>query len=436
VPNPTHAASGRLVFTDIAGRAFIRLPLVAAASALALLLIISLLLAWRDKALGTPLALAAGMTVGGVAASVLGGFILSLLRPGDFWRAYPLIAYLAIYAVLLLVMTAIYARFGRRIDLERLRAASWLLILLLGAMASFALPGATIFFLVAPAVALLGIGASRRSPRLADALAIGAVLIQFLMFAQLLAEIEMLLIDGPLWAVAPLAALACLPALIEVRADALRPSIVVLAFGSVSLSATALAMPRASQERPLGFSIDYFRDVAGKTADWAIATKQAPLPKYFPGSWSAGELPYNGRKRWIMRAPLLQTPVASARVVASKPIGVGRRLRILLSPGGGNTISMRFPKDAKVLALGLPNAAISLPSRGEPEKPLLRCTGRSCDGLQIEVLFGDRKPVEAELFSTRFGLPPQGRPLIAARPNNAIPQYAPDQTITRSIVRL
>ena len=80
------------------------------------------------------------------------------------------------------------------------------------------LPGAIIFFLFAPAIALVGIAVSERVPRLGPALALAAILLQFLMFAELLAAVEMLLIDGPLWAVAPLAALAALPALIEVDA--------------------------------------------------------------------------------------------------------------------------------------------------------------------------------------------------------------------------
>jgi hypothetical protein len=123
-------------------------------------------------------------------------------------------------------------------------------------------------------------------------------------------------------------------------------------------------------------------------------------------------------------------------VVGTQQVGEKRRLRISLSPGGGNTIAIRFPGDANVLALGHPGAAVPIPAKGEPYKPLLRCTGRSCEGLQIEVLLGSDKPVQAELFSTSFGLPAEARPLIAARPRNAIPQYAPDQTITRSTVRL
>ena len=114
---------------------------------------------------------------------------------------------------------------ARGLEVSRLRPASWLLILALGSAASLALPGATIFFLVAPALALIGIALAERTPRLAVILGILAILIQFLMFAELLALVEMLLIDGPLWAVAPLAALAALPALIEIEARALRPAI-------------------------------------------------------------------------------------------------------------------------------------------------------------------------------------------------------------------
>jgi hypothetical protein len=64
MPDPARAGSGRMVFTSIAGRAFIRLPLMVAGAGLALLLLIAALLAWRRKAVGKPLLLAAGMFVG------------------------------------------------------------------------------------------------------------------------------------------------------------------------------------------------------------------------------------------------------------------------------------------------------------------------------------------------------------------------------------
>jgi len=434
-PNPADVGTGRIVFTDIANRFLISMPLTAAIVAFLLLLAGALILAWRSRALGRPLLVAAGTTVAGVAGAWIVSLVLTSLRAADFWRAYPLVAYLAVYAVLLIAMSAAYARMGRSVDRERMRVAAWLLVLILGGAMSLALPGAIIFFLFAPAIAIVGIAVSERVPRLGSALALAAILLQFLMFAELLAAVEMLLIDGPLWAVAPLAALAALPALIEVDANAMRPATALAAVASVGFAIAALVVPRASAERPLGFSIDYFRDAGTNKADWAIATKQAPLPTGFPGKWRKGQLPYNGRTRWIADAPLLQTPVARARVVASSPTGAGRRLRLALSPGGANSVAIRFPADAKVLALGLVGAALPIPAKGEPDKALLRCTGRSCEGLQIELLVGDRRPITAELFSTRFGLPAQGGQFQAARPANAQPQYTPDSTITRTTIR-
>jgi hypothetical protein len=435
MPDPARAGSGRVVFADISGRILLHLPLAVAGLLLGLLVAAALVLAWKRKALGRPLVVAVTMVAGGTAAATLAAIAASLLRPGDFWRAYPLVAYLALYALLMLVMGALLARFGK-VGRERLRAASWLLVLLLGAALSLALPGATIFFLIAPALAIAAIALDERAPRAALLLAGAAAILQFLMFAELLALVEMLLIDGPLWAVAPLAALAILPVLAELEPARLRPALALCAVAFLGLFGASLANPRSSAERPLGFSIDYFREANFGTADWAIATKQAPLPESFPGKWRKDTLPYNGRTRWVSGAPLIPTPVATARLVASAPAGSGRRIRIALSPGGGDSVSIRFPEGAKVLALGLPDEAVPIPANGEPKKAALRCTGRSCDGLVIEALLGESRPVTVELYSTRFGLPPQAAPLVAARPHNAIPQYAPDSTITRSHVKL
>src|SRR5205814_5161326 len=104
---------------------------------------------------GKPLLLAAGMVVGGSAVAAVASFAATLIRAGDYWRAHPLVAYLAVYAALLAAMAAIWSRWGRGFSRDRTRAAAWLLILIVGAVASVALPGATIFFLIAPAVALV-----------------------------------------------------------------------------------------------------------------------------------------------------------------------------------------------------------------------------------------------------------------------------------------
>src|SRR6185295_17576246 len=57
--SPARAGTGRTVFTDVGGYALLRLPLFAAAAALALLLIAGFALARRRTALGKPLLLCA-----------------------------------------------------------------------------------------------------------------------------------------------------------------------------------------------------------------------------------------------------------------------------------------------------------------------------------------------------------------------------------------
>lgn len=436
IPDPASSASGRVVFTDIAGRIFIHLPLTVAAVLLGTLLVAALVLASRRNALGKPLLVGLVIVLAGTIACTLAAVLANLARAGDFWRAYPQVAYLALYTLLLLAMSATWSWLGRNLDRPQMRSAVWLLILILGVIASLALPGATVFFLLAPALALVGITVNGRSPTMATAIVLAAAVLQFVMFAEMLALIEMLLIDGPLWAVAPLAALAALPVLIELEPARLRPVLGVTSLAFFGLSAAALAMPRASAERPLGMSIDYYRDATFGTANWAIATKQAPLPPRFPGKWTKGTLPYNGRIRWISPAPTLGSPVATARLLSSEAVGKGRRIRIALSPGGGDAVSIRFPESARVIALGLPGQPVTVPADGQPAKSALRCTGRSCEGLIIEALLANARPVTAELYSTRFGLPGQAAPLLAARPRNAISQYAPDSTITRSHVKL
>jgi Peptidase family M28 len=435
-PRPAGAGAGRAVFTDIAGRAFIRMPATVAAIALALLLVAAALLAWREKALTRALGLAAGMTAAGIASSSFVALIATLARPGDFWRAYPLVTYLAIYALLLAAMTAVWARWGRTVEPGRMRPAAWLLIMIVGAAMSLVLPGAMIFFLVAPAIALAGIALQRRLPRTAIFLGVVATAIQFLMFAQLLALVEMLLVDGPVWAVTPVAALAVLPALIEIRDARLRPALMMLLAATLGLWAAALVVPRASAERPASFSIDYFRIADRKEAFWGIAAKQAPLPRGFPGQWHSGVLSYNGRTRWIADAPLLDTPVPTARMIDTQGVGEGRRVRIALSPGGGDAVAIRFDETMKILALGLPGSVEPIPAEGVPSKATLRCSGRSCDGLVIEAVLANRKPLLVEVLSSRFSLPIEGRRLQSARPRNAIPQYWPDTTITRTRMML
>ena len=429
-PDAPRAGTGRTVFTDVAGRALVRLPLAVAGTLLGLLLLASIYLAWREKALGRPLLAAAATLLAGCVTAAAISIAAESIRPGDFWRGHPLVAYMAIYAALLGAMAAVWNISGKQDREVPCRAAAWLLILGLGSAASLLLPGATIFFLFGPALALTGIAVVRRAPGLANVLAIAAILIQFLLFAELLALIETLLVDGPLWAVAPLAAVAALPAFAELKAGQLRPAAALMALAAVALWGTALMLPRSSAERLASFTIDYFRDADRNEASWAIATKQAPLPANFPGRWSKGVLPYNARTRWLAPAPALASPVPAMHVVSDERSGSGRRIRFLLDSGGADSVSIRFAARTKLVAMGLPGHPIAIPATGAPDKALLGCSGRSCASLVLEALLAAPAPIHAELFATRSTLPMEAKPLVAARPSQSVPQYSSDQTVT------
>src|SRR5678815_3475816 len=126
------AGSGRSVFTDIAGRTFVSLPLPVAAVALGLMVLLALVLAFRRQAMRQALGLVAAMTAGGIVAAGLASVGAGFIRAGDFYRAYPLIAYLAVYATMLWAMLVLFSRFRGTHTRGQLLAASWLLTLLLG----------------------------------------------------------------------------------------------------------------------------------------------------------------------------------------------------------------------------------------------------------------------------------------------------------------
>ena len=102
---------------------------------------------------------------------------------------------------------------------------------------------------------------------------------------------------------------------------------------------------------------------------------------------------------------------------------------LTLGRGGFDTIGLRFAKDVNVVAMGLAGDPQVIPVSAGKDFSLLRCGGRSCDGMKIELRFADRLPVKAELIGTAFALPPQGSALVAARPSSHIPHYAPNSSI-------
>jgi hypothetical protein len=421
------ATDGRSLFMDIGGWILITLPVLAGGLLLGGLTIAALVLTTRRRAWRPALGLFAAVIAVVAAAAVIAA-LAGFLRAGDYWRAYPWVTTLEVAATVIAVEAWFVARIGERNDRSQRRLAAWTVVLLCGAIASIALPGAIIFFVLGPTLAVIGLAIRSRSQALGRYLALAGALLQLVIFTELIAQIELTLIDGPIAAIAPLVALAALPILAEAGRGATRRDFVGLAAIAAAFWAAALLMPRASAERPLAFTLDHVQDASTGKAVWAAATKQAPLPDIFDqfGPWKAAPLPYNKRLRWQAAAPRLGPLSGNLTVLAVSAQAKGRLVRVKLDRGGADGLLLRFDEKVPVLAMGLPGKPRTIGKDADKGPSFIRCSGRGCDGLEVELLFGTARPVEAMLVVQRFAPPREAAPLLAARPRTAQPQYSPD----------
>ena len=432
------AGAGEMLYTDLAGRTLVALPMAFGLALLGLILIFLLVEAWRRRALGRPLLAMAAALGGSLAFAFAGHEIVQLLRPGDYWRAYPWVTSEAVYASALAAGVAALLLVARSPERTRLRAAFWLLFTALGAALCAVAPGAAIYFLLPPLAAALGMALRGRWARAEQAGAIAAALLLFLTFGPALGLFEELMNGGPLWAFAPLAAAIMLPALIEGAPFLGRGRNLLVVAGAIDLAiagwlAAGLA-PAYSDDRRQLFTIEYVRDAAAGTARFAVNNDGAPVP--FAAAWERAELPYTTRRRWAAPAPALPMPAPAVILAGQQPVPGGRHLQLRIAANGAETVTLIAPPEARLLAGGA-GAFVRRFARGAgTDKYYLRCVGRACDGAVMDVVIGSAQPVDFTIIGTRSGLPPVATPLVRARPETARAQYGPDATITVGHIRL
>ena len=439
-------ASGDRVFMDVLGCWLVQLPQGIAMVLLGALLIGLGWLAWRRKALGRGLAVVGGSLLAGAALAWFGTAVVGLARPGMFWRAEPLWTHLAVYASALAAAMALLASLGARLDIRQLRAAYWLVFVVVGAAIAVVAPRGIIYFTFPPLLFGLGVIASRRGPRAEQAGAWLACLVLYLTFGAMLGQLEELLNQGPMWIFAPLGLLVMLPALVEAKPliGTTRPRAAIGISVLIALLgwAAAAAAPAYSENRQQRFTIEHITDATAGKAFWSIVDDGQPLPHGYGGHqrWKLDKLPYSGRKRWLASAPSITGLVAPVADLVARPSAIveGRphTVTVLLHANGAQNISLIAPEDADIRAAGVEGYIRPIDRSTKKERYYLSCSGRTCDGLAMTIVIGNSEPVDFIVLGSRTGLPPSARPLLAGRPRFARPQYSPDATITMSKVRL
>jgi len=433
-------SSGNRIFMDVSGRTLITLPLIVGVVLLVALLIAFAIIGWRRGGMVRGVALAVGTMIGSAAVAWIALAAIGAIRHGMFWRAEPAWTHLATYAGVMLAGAILLLTIGSKAERTQLRTAFWFVVLLIGGAIGLLAPGGIIFFLFPPLIALAGIVATRwwqPAEQLAGWL---AILFLYLTWGAMLALLEELLNGGPMWLFAPLGTLIILPVLIEaaplIRSAGLRLAGLVSGILTIVLWGVAAAAPAYSADRQQRFVIEHATDLDRGKSWWSVVNDGAPVPA--PGHWTRGKLPHSERLRWLLPSPAiagLAGPTAQPELV-SPGTGHPRTISVTLRANGADSVGLIAPKDADIRAAGVAGSMRPFDRSAKQQKYYLTCFGRSCDGLTLQIVTGSDKPIEFMLVGARRGLPDAARPLLAARPGNARPQYLPDQTVTFARIRL
>jgi hypothetical protein len=435
--NGMSTAQGTDIFADLLGRTLITLPLEIGVALLVVAIAGLSYFSWRRRAgLGRGILTVLAALLASTALAYLGQWALGLARSGEYWRAYPEVTSAAVAASALLASFGAILWIAARLPTATLRTAYWLLFVLIGVALAAMAPGALIFFILPPLVMLAGLIAGRWTPAAERAAALLAALLLFLTLGPILALIEMLLGHGTAWGFAPLAALILLPWLIElmpIAGPVPRRTVLGGLAAAVALVWIAVALaPAYSLDRKQKFGIEYVWDAKAKRANWMIVNDGTPLPEAMAGVApfkSGTEVPWSGRKRWSAPAQGALQAASTLQPLEQTRSGPLRRIKLRIAAHGADDIAIQAPPEAGIRGFRAGASGRRFPEGGAKDGYALRCRGRSCDGLVVEILAG-AKPVPLTITGMRYGLPASARPLVEARPAKAAPQYSPDATIS------
>lgn len=436
-------STGNRIFFDLAQRIFVQMPLWVGVVCLLALLAGFAFVDWRRGAAIRGTAIVLGAILSGSALAWLIVTAVGFLRAGVYWRSHPEITFVAIYATTLLGELTILRTLGSRLETRQLRPAYWLLFLILGALLALVAPGGIIYFLIPPAVVLAGIAISRwyRPTEIIGAF-IGLVLL-YLTWGELLAALEELFSPGPLWIVAPVAAIMTVPVLIEAQSLFVHASRRAKLLGSACIALLAwaftAAVPAYSQDHQQRFTIEHLTQFPSGQSSWSILDDGTELPQAYSqfGPWHRGKLDFSERQRWLAKAPAasgIQPP--GIQTLEALNQGSERSIRLRLHSNGAERILLVAPPEAHIRTAGVDGFIRPIASDDSSGRFTIACTGRSCDAAELSIDLDSAKPVTFTIVGARNGLPPSAAPLLAARPQFARPQYTPDETVAITHVRL
>jgi hypothetical protein len=449
-------SSERLVWFDLGSRWVIRWPARFSAPLVAAgLLLVATAMArarqrWNWRRLAWSFAAAVGAPIGSVlAATALGALLFVTGRAPAPWIAHPWPAFAAALATAVGITLAIA---GRIRDRWATFCSAWSLWGAIGLASSVALPGGSYLF-VPPLVAAGAAGLAGSHTRHVQGWMLAPFAIVAIEWASLflLTPEALGMLALPVYGLlAALCALTVVP-LLPTRPRARRTMTLAALATGLALTTTSLAMPPFSRDSPQRLNVLYLKDDRAG-ARWLL------------DSWWAG-FRYGLPPRAMLDVakfapePVVALPFLSDTMRAAPAADAGLlapELTIVARDEKPSTRSVRIRVRSQrsapdfIVAFGpaVPLVGARLAeTRMPPQHPFVRkylfrgwkpimLIGVPIDGIEVELEFGSKDPVEAVLVDRTRGLPPEGQAIERTRPEWSQPTQDGDATLVLTHVSL
>jgi hypothetical protein len=216
----------------------------------------------------------------------------------------------------------------------------------------------------------------------------------------------------------PLLAAHPLPRRVWLAASAL-----VLA-GAASVAAYAGMQPAYSAIAPQRLNVTYVED--GDRSLWALDAL-APVPRSMKAAANFSARPekispFAWSSSYVAPAANLHIPLPAARLLGNRRTDDSRKVTLALrGSDDANQMALILTKPVGLKAIDIKDWHFDAPLQwGKLDRVVLACMSRDCASATVTLTLADGAPLDAIIAEDRFGAPPEGAKLVAARPKTAV----------------
>ncbi len=201
-------------------------------------------------------------------------------------------------------------------------------------------------------------------------------------------------------------------------------------------------VPTYTEMKPQRLTLSYMENNLDHHAWWAASARPLGLPaslravaKFSEGTRKIDPSAFFESYVAPAGTPHMTPPTADV-LIAKGAMGL-RRVTLALRGGNANQMALIVPQAAWMKAIEIGGKRYDVPGQwGALAHVFILCATDDCANKEITLELGAKKPVEIMLVSQRYGIPPDGAKLQAARPKTAVLSQNGDTTVLINQVRI